>query len=78
MIILEALETLEQQGLLRKLYKNACINYKAILYRDIYLRYDVLKRIGKKRIDAIIICEDEFKTTENTIKRAVKLMTTEI
>lgn len=78
MTILQALELLESQGLLRKLYRMACINYKAITYRDIYLRYDILLKINKTKTEAMIMCEDEFNTTEATIRRAIQLMTTEI
>ena len=68
---------LTRSGELTELYKLGLIDYKLLMYRDIY--YDYQKEITvnrKKKLEAARIVAERFRVDLSTVYRAKKFLTT--
>lgn len=74
MTILQILNKLDESYGLNKLYQNAVINQKMLLYRDIVIELDVCIRTGKNKAQAVKIIADKFKIDDCTVYRAINKM----
>ena len=72
----ELIYDLSKSGELTELYKHGLINYKILMYRDIY--YDFQKEISvnrKKKLEAAKIVAIRFRVDLSTVYRAKKFFT---
>ena len=68
---------LTRSGELTDLYKLGLVDYKLLMYRDIY--YDYQKEITvnrKKKLEAARIVAERFRVNLSTVYRAKKFLTT--
>lgn len=68
---------LTRSGELTELYKLGLVDYKLLMYRDIY--YDYQKEITvnrKKKLEAARIVAERFRVDLSTVYRAKKFLTT--
>ncbi len=68
---------LTRSGELTDLYKLGLVDYKLLMYRDIY--YDYQKEITvnrKKKLEAARIVADRFRVDLSTVYRAKKFLST--
>lgn len=68
---------LTRSGELTDLYKLGLVDYKLLMYRDIY--YDYQKEITvnrKKKLEAARIVAERFRVDLSTVYRAKKFLTT--
>lgn len=71
---IEVLNKIDSIINLVNLVKIGVINWTHIRDRDIYLRYDIYKRMGKSEMDAKEQTAIDFKVCFKTVQRAVKKM----
>lgn len=65
---------LEQSGDLYLLFKAGFVSYKVLEHKDIYLTYDLHRKQGFKKMQAVKKTADQFELNDHTIFRIVKSM----
>lgn len=73
-MILETLNRIDAEFGLGKLCKQGIIRMNDLRDREMYYRYDALRKVGHKKMEALYMTSDEFRLALNTVRRAVDRM----
>lgn len=68
------IKELDDTGQLLRLMKEGFISYKIMRNKDIFLTYDVHRKMGKGYCQAIKSTADQFDMSDRQIERIVKFM----
>ena len=68
------IKELDDNGHLLRLVKEGFINWNILRDKDIYLTYDVHRKMGKKYIDAIHETSEQFELSYRQIQYIIKKM----
>jgi len=70
----KTIKELNDSGQLMQLVKDGFISYKIMRDKDIYLTYDVHRKMGKNYSQSIKDTADQFDLSDRQIKNIVKRM----
>jgi hypothetical protein len=75
--MIDTINEMDKNFGLMKLFKGGIIPWTVLRDRDIYLQYDIYRKMGKKSMDAREQTAEDFKVSIETVLRAVKKMNEE-
>lgn len=75
--MIDIINKLDSGFSLINLFKRGIIDWTILRDRDIYLQYDIYRKMGKRKMDAKEQTALDFDVSFDTVHRAIKRMTSE-
>lgn len=74
MKVIRIINKLADDGSLKTLMRAGIVSPKIYMQRNVFLEYDKNVKTGMKPKESVEKCADDFKVSERTIFRAIKIM----
>lgn len=71
-MMIDYIQRLDTDKKLFEMVKSGLVNWRVILYRDIYYAHDIELRKGADKMVAVQYCMDKFNVGQATVYRALE------